>query len=476
MERSLRDIITVEPVIALYMMALNLQTPVLQQVVWVKSCLSMFNQTFCDGLEKSDNVELQDAVQSQASIWILANVIALTIPSIIVTVFVGPWSDRVGRKVAMILPALGGCLMSVNIVFQSWWIDLPWYLLLIGPFISGFCGGFATVLLSVFSYLADVTTKEERTKRMGIVDATNTLGCTVGLLISGVMADNVGYVPVFVTCAALQFLAILYVIFWLKNPDPVRPRGTSLLNVDPSEERGACLQFFSLKNIKKVAQICTKKRPNNRRVHVNLTYLCLFLSALIQAGVAEVGLLFVKAEPLKWSESLYGYWQAAQNVIPSVTLLVVMPFLAKRLPDTALVIIGGVSYAAKFEIMAFSSTTWLMFCAAAAGAFQYLALGALHGMISKQVDSSEQGATFSLMGVLECGSALFSSLIFNSMYAATIRYFHGACFLLMVLMSFFIIVINVWQEWDEKPQWVSPSLQDPDDDDIFDSKKTALIT
>ncbi|XP_078697177.1 lysosomal proton-coupled steroid conjugate and bile acid symporter SLC46A3-like [Branchiostoma floridae x Branchiostoma belcheri] len=473
MELSLRDIITVEPVIGLYMMALNLQTPVLQQVVWVKSCLSMFNQTFCGGLEKSDDVEIQNAVQSQASIWILANMISLTIPSIIITVFVGPWSDRVGRKVAMILPMLGGCLMSVNLIFQSWWIQLPWYLLLIGPFISGFCGGFATILLSVFSYLADVTSEEVRTKRMGIVDAVNTLGCTVGLLLGGVMADNVGYVPVFITCSVLQLVAILYIIFWLKNPTPVRQRGTSLLNVDPTEQKGACLQFFSLSNIKKVVQICTKKRPNNRRLHVNLTYLCLFLSALIQAGVAEVGLLFVKAEPLKWSESLYGYWQAAQNVIPSITLLVVMPFLAKRLPDTALVIIGAVSFVAKFEVMAFSSTTWLMFCAAVAGAFQYLTLGALHGMISKLVDSNEQGATFSLMGVLECGSALFSSLIFNSLYAVTLTFFHGTCFLLMATMGFFIIVINVWQEWDQKPQWVSPSLQDSDD---FDNRKTALIT
>ena len=48
-------------------------------------------------------------------------------------------------------------------------------------------GGWFTMLMGVFSYVADVTTKEERTLRIGIVNLFISLGVPFGMAFSGVL-------------------------------------------------------------------------------------------------------------------------------------------------------------------------------------------------------------------------------------------------------------------------------------------------
>lgn len=50
-----------------------------------------------------------------------------------------------------------------------------------------FQGGWFTMLMGVFSYIADITTEEERTLRIGIVNLCFSLGVPIGMAFSGVL-------------------------------------------------------------------------------------------------------------------------------------------------------------------------------------------------------------------------------------------------------------------------------------------------
>ena len=71
------------------------------------------------------------------------------LPNIMFVLFLGPWSDRNGRKLPMMIP-IAGVLMSVvlymvNDFFESW----PAEYLLFASIPLGLCGGSATMFMSL---------------------------------------------------------------------------------------------------------------------------------------------------------------------------------------------------------------------------------------------------------------------------------------------------------------------------------------
>lgn len=80
-------IVTVEPVLFIYMLATFMQYSVFQDLVYQKTCQSNFNSSVCQNL--NNNSYALGVVQEQASHWILGSTAALTIPSIIVANYLG---------------------------------------------------------------------------------------------------------------------------------------------------------------------------------------------------------------------------------------------------------------------------------------------------------------------------------------------------------------------------------------------------
>lgn len=106
-------------------------------------------------------------VQMLASqIGVVYNLLA-SIPSLVVAPLWGPWTDKGDkRKPALLVAIIGACLEMATvllIMYFNWSV----YFLYVSAAISGF-SGFATVLLvGAMSYIADISTKEERAFRIG---------------------------------------------------------------------------------------------------------------------------------------------------------------------------------------------------------------------------------------------------------------------------------------------------------------------
>ena len=105
-------------------------------------------------------------VQTDASYVQLGITMFSALPSIIVTLFMGGWTDKVGRRPALIAPTLGSALEAA-VVLVVMYFKLPVYFLFIGGFLHGIFGYYATIILACMSYVADTTEESLIALRLG---------------------------------------------------------------------------------------------------------------------------------------------------------------------------------------------------------------------------------------------------------------------------------------------------------------------
>lgn len=87
------------------------------------------------------------------------------------------------------------------------------------------------------------------------------------------------------------------------------------------------------------------------------------VSASIFTGELDILLLYLRLEPLAWSQTLFGYFKGVENLLQGLMLILVLPFLKRKLRvcDTFLVMGGILSKVVGLAVMGLANTTWLVF-------------------------------------------------------------------------------------------------------------------
>lgn len=253
----------VEPILFAYMFCLFSIVPLQQQLVFRKTCAQHYNHTYCQLLYTSKNSTYrndQDFLQRKTSQWDIYSSLIQMVPGIVSTfIFVG-WSNRVGRKWAMIAPILGGTILTLTLLLNSYFTDWPLEILLIGTFLDGCSGQFVAVIASIYSYAADITTAEQRTKRTVILESMMFLSGVLSAPINGILLQKVGFFPPFALILAMFAFQIVYWFFLeesYKNRSVTSPAG--------------------FKVIVNSARLMFKKRTGNQRRTILLLYIVLMI-------------------------------------------------------------------------------------------------------------------------------------------------------------------------------------------------------
>lgn len=130
-----------------------IQAIVIQNLYLNKTCVVNFqlNLTDCSTHNHTGESDSDHATEIQkyvSNLNIYGSLIE-NVPSIIMVLFLGPWSERNGRKLPMIIPLLGHiCSVSMyilNYYFTSW----PAEYILFASIPLGLCGGTATLLMAL---------------------------------------------------------------------------------------------------------------------------------------------------------------------------------------------------------------------------------------------------------------------------------------------------------------------------------------
>ena len=102
------------------------------------------------------------------------------IPPIIFALFIGPWSDRFGRKFLIILPLVGYVLYDAWFFINVWFYDTFPVEYLMLEVIQFWFGGFMCLFLGLYSYVSDISDEHNRTIQMVMIDFVFFVGLAIG--------------------------------------------------------------------------------------------------------------------------------------------------------------------------------------------------------------------------------------------------------------------------------------------------------
>ena len=78
--------------------------------------------------------------------------------------------------------------------------------------------------LACYSYISDITTKENRTKRLAYLDGIHIISYALGMTLSGYIKHGLGLFAPFAFAIGGSILCILYIIFIVKDSRKLRPQ------------------------------------------------------------------------------------------------------------------------------------------------------------------------------------------------------------------------------------------------------------
>jgi len=286
----------------------------------------------------------------------------LSIPALFSAVAAPVWgkaSDRIGRKpviVAAQILSLAGYLMLA--LSHALWLAL------LSRIVSGLGGG---SLGAVESYVADVTSNEQREFAYSIYGAVFGLAFVVGPAASGALMHEGIALPFFLA-AALEAFNIVFTTLFL-----------------PLRAKAARAKTGVRETLKAAAE------PGVRRV---LARQFLFIFAVV-IFLANFGLFVEKMLDISVAQA--AYLLAAAGAAGGVALLLVVTPLAKRIGDVWTsqlgVLLAGISYV----LFIFAREAWLFVAALviwAVGAA--MAEPSLTTLLTKRAKRSERGAIMGL--------------------------------------------------------------------------------
>ncbi|XP_073528730.1 proton-coupled folate transporter-like [Phyllobates terribilis] len=441
----LRSIITVEPVLFLFMMGIFLQAPAYQQLILDKVCQEAYSDSVCRNIQ--ENNEEFKAVQSRGSYIMLIHIAIMSLLSILPALIIGAWSDMGSRRVGMILPCVFSVASGALYIVIYYVKSMTVYWTFASSALVGISGGHVSMFLSVFSYLADITESMNRTFRMGIAESMTFLGGTFGFLLSGTLLEHSTFTIVFGVYCGCNFFGALYALIWLQESKPVH-RYSRLYEEysggDESEERTRPAKKSVAIYIKDSFSTIVKKREGQNQKKILLILLCIFLINLCNVGEQSISLMFLSYPPRSFNNELYGWYTSSKMLISGICIIFTFHWLLKHIRETWLANIGVIMRTVSFLLLAFSTTKWMVFLSGVIQAPSGYTVAVLRSTSSKIAYPNEQGAMFSIMASVETICLLIAAAIFNGIYPATLSTFPGMCFVIMAAFQIITFVLIQW--------------------------------
>ncbi|XP_055386307.1 proton-coupled folate transporter-like isoform X2 [Condylostylus longicornis] len=397
-----------EPAVFLIFFGIYLSATVFQTHLMQETCKNIFkfNSTDCDKLGteeiESDSTKAINLVTQPyvAKIFMVKSIMESVVPAID-SLFVGPWSDKFGRKPVIITGLVGYFLsftiLSVITLFSLSFVIYPWYYIIVClPVLA--LGGICCLISGILCYIADVCKQDNLAFRLVTNEASIFLGSFCGNLLT-------------------VFLAILYVIFFVK--EGVHSNGRT------KTEMFYGLFDFSL--VKEMLSTCFERRANYDRAIIWLTMLSSVITIFIMEGSGTVMYLFA-LEKFNWTITEYTRYDAiaiANLTIGNVFGVYIMQKIFK-FSVTTLALLGIASAVLDSVVKATATYSWEMYLAMALGMLRGIAGPMKRAILSHVAPQHDLGKIMSFTVSLESVSTLAAAPLYTFIYTSTIQTYCGA--------------------------------------------------
>ena len=344
-------LITVEPVVVIYHMAFMAAQPLLQQYVYkylsIEYNITQIQDTGQCDLNITQDEELDPAyeiLEDEVAFWNILIVSGTLMPSVLVTLILGAFSETLGRKLALIPPIAGTFLGGVILFCTIFW-NLPLWTIMIPVLLSGVSGGMGCVSLGAFAYMCDISSSEKRFVRIFIVELSNGIGTLLAHVTTGYLIKYTGFLFPVLVGAVLQLLILLYSILFLEETYKPKAKAASV----------NCPDFKALVSIYIIEG--SKKRRTQLIICLLLTLFIVFF----EQGIYNILTFYFLDPPFCWEADLIGLFNGVVFVVKSVGGGILTVLLIRRLQETTLLLIGCLSYIVYFLLVGFANGPALAF-------------------------------------------------------------------------------------------------------------------
>lgn len=407
--------VTLEPMLFLKMMAegnFKVVSDTLEQDRVCRINLN-FSKEECDSwIDNANFTYVKEAVQHRQNLFNYNQSIMDSVLPLLVVLFAGSLSDRHGRKPPMLGVLAGFVGLAAAYLAEALNPEWPVQVLYAGTLAVDLMGSWVVFNMAVYSYVADISTPETRTRRLAILDAVWYLGGPLGKLLGGWLYRLAGFAVVFAVSGSLWLVCLLYTLLLVRETvDRDAPKAE--VEQDLGDAR-----WGPLRHVVALCRTTFKERPRHGRL-----YLLVIVALKMTVFLVQGHLMYQWAQNvLQWGATEYSTWSSVDSVVHQVGMVAWTWVAARAALHDTLVAAGGVMSIALWSgilaIITRPELWWLTAVATVAGMLEPCMEPALRTLLTTEVGEGEAGRVLALMGLVEAAWFLADNSIYTFLYNA----------------------------------------------------------
>lgn len=438
---------TLEPALLLLFFGWYLSISIVTNQMLKQTCLFKFEYSFviCTQLDdKNTTGSVEQEIQPYvANILMMISVLNSIIPTIL-SLLLGPWSDKYGRKKVINCIFIGfttsmGWITLVSYFSEYVATNNPWnYLLAQLP--SMLFGGYPTLIVLILCYISDQTDESNRSVRFTIVEIIVFIGVLVAFACSSFLLELTNATTVFCISFACIFSAAIIAVCFVEETTKVD---------DVASFKTQIKDLFSPVRIKELYTTCVQPRPFKQRGTLFLLTIILTLTSFSTHGTNTVFYLFVR-QRFGWTLQDMTLFEAASMslmIFGSILGLIVLKKWLK-FSDLSLSMVALASLTVDALIKTFATQSWQLYLASAVALFKLISGPMLRSIMSTIVTKHEISRIYSITSSVEAISGLAAAPVYAATYSATLSSFPAAFnFITAAVFAFTLILAMLISRW-----------------------------
>jgi len=413
-------LITVEPFIFFTLFGYSVRLVSYQSLLMDRACRNIFEYSddICNDID-NHHPEQVSSMEVGNNCYTM-DMLCLSLPAIVVGIFVGPWSDKYSRKypliicaTGMVLEGLGGAILTLFSGISPFWYPNM-------ALLSGVTGGITIGISISGSYISDITDERSRPSRFAVLEFFIIVAVVLGSVLGGQIFETYGYLPVMCITPVSFVCGLLYVIFIVKETKPPVPEDKRYTKFR---------DILRIDNIKQSYKTCSRERAGNIRLQIWSLVWIGFSQKFVEIGALGIAFVFAK-KMYKWGVTEFSNISTIVYVVEALVTIGVIPLLSNklRLHEAAIGLVGVLSMMSRLALASIAYTPLYFYLASISGSLFHAAGIAVRSRLSKLVNKEELGRAFSFLGICESIAPLIGTVVFIQIYNASLNIFPGMAF------------------------------------------------
>ncbi|OQV14170.1 putative Solute carrier family 46 member 3 [Hypsibius exemplaris] len=435
------------PAVLLFGLAFGVSQPVYTELIKDRVCELVLGYPTkeCEHAKSLANHAHSDAIRTVASDYVFYRNLVMSLPCVVLSQFIGQWSDKYGRKVPMMMPFAGLFICGVILLFCAYYPIHPVFMI-VASLCAACLGGWMMFPMALFAYIGDYTDNSNRTVIMGIATGAQAIGTTLGLLSGGMLLQSYGFAVPFILFCALLASAFFYVLFFVKDIAPFPLPLTFQWSTFKS--------LFVLSNLRDNLATLRRKREHNARLHFALLIVTVLISATVIDGEPQIFQLFVEFPPLNWNVQEFSNYAAVLGAVagffmPILFLIFKRKFGMKDSTIGVVSVLSGIVCAYGFAI---ATEAWMVFTAAAVGILRTLHAVSAKSILTGGVDKHEIGKIMAVTSSVQAFAPTLTGGVFLNIFGSSASWWPGFCFAVAAYSLLFSLVTFCFIDVDRRKQ------------------------